>query len=538
MSADTYDYIIVGAGTAGCLLANRLSADPGTRVLLLEAGGKDNYHWIHIPVGYLYLMGNPRADWCFKTAEEPGLNGRSLAYPRGKVLGGCSSINGMIYMRGQARDYDTWRQMGNPGWGWDDVLPYFKKHQDQWALEPDALEGLHTRGGEWRIEQPRIRWEILDAFRDAAAEAGIPKVDDFNRGNNEGCGYFHVNQKTGMRWNTSKGFLRPVRHRRNLEVETHALVQRLLLDGKRVTGLVMRQRGSERTLRAAREVILAAGAIGSPQIMQLSGIGPGAVLQPLGIEVRHELKGVGENLQDHLQIRCAYKVSGVKTMNERFQSLVQRVGFAAQYALTRRGPMTMAPSQLGAFVKSDSARETPNLQYHIQPLTLPKFGEPLDPFPAFTASVANIRPTSRGWVRITAPTADVQPEIRANYLATSEDRHVAAESVRVTRNIVSMPALAKYLPEEFRPGLAFQDDDQLAKAAGDISTTIFHPVGTAKMGSDGEAVVDPRLKVRGLEGLRVADASVMPTITSGNTNSPTLMIAEKAAAMIAEDGRR
>jgi choline dehydrogenase-like flavoprotein len=538
MTADTYDYIIVGAGTAGCLLANRLSADPGTRVLLLEAGGKDNYHWIHIPVGYLYLMGNPRADWCFKTAEEPGLNGRSLAYPRGKVLGGCSSINGMIYMRGQARDYDTWRQMGNPGWGWDDVLPYFKKHQDQWALEPDALEGLHTRGGEWRIEQPRIRWEILDAFRDAAAEAGIPKVDDFNRGNNEGCGYFHVNQKTGMRWNTSKGFLRPVRHRRNLEVETHALVQRLLLDGKLVTGLVMRQRGSERTLRAAREVILAAGAIGSPQIMQLSGIGPGAVLQPLGIEVRHELKGVGENLQDHLQIRCAYKVSGVKTMNERFQSLVQRVGFAAQYALTRRGPMTMAPSQLGAFVKSDSARETPNLQYHIQPLTLPKFGEPLDPFPAFTASVANIRPTSRGWVRITAPTADVQPEIRANYLATSEDRHVAAESVRVTRNIVSMPALAKYLPEEFRPGLAFQDDDQLAKAAGDISTTIFHPVGTAKMGSDGEAVVDPRLKVRGLEGLRVADASVMPTITSGNTNSPTLMIAEKAAAMIAEDGRR
>jgi choline dehydrogenase-like flavoprotein len=537
MAADTYDTIIVGAGTAGCLLANRLSADPSRRVLLLEAGGKDNYHWIHIPVGYLYLMGNPRADWGFKTAEEPGLNGRSLNYPRGRVLGGCSSINGMIYMRGQARDYDTWRQMGNPGWAWDDVLPYFRKHQDQWAIAPEAFEGLHERGGEWRIEQPRIRWEILDAFREAAAQAGIPKVDDFNRGNNEGCGYFHVNQRTGIRWNTSKGFLRPVRHRPNLEVETGAFVQRLVLDGKRVTGLVVVQHGQQRTLNAAREVVLAAGAIGSPQIMQLSGIGPGAVLKPLGIEVRHELGGVGENLQDHLQLRCAYKVTGVRTMNERFQSLVQRALFAGQYVLTRRGPMTMAPSQLGAFVKSDASRETPNLQYHIQPLTLPKFGEPLDPFPAFTASVANVRPTSRGSVRITAPDPAAHPEIRPNYLSTVEDRHVAAESIRVTRHIVSMPALAKYRPEEFRPGVEFEGDEELAKAAGDIGTTIFHPIGTAKMGSDDTAVVDPRLKVRGLDGLRVADASVMPTITSGNTNSPTLMIAEKAAAMILEDVR-
>ena len=535
MAASTFDYIIVGAGTAGCLLANRLSADPTTRVLLLEAGGKDNYHWIHIPVGYLYLMGNPRADWCFKTAEEPGLNGRSLAYPRGKVLGGCSSINGMIYMRGQARDYDTWRQMGNPGWGWDDVLPHFKRHQDQLALSEDAFEGLHARGGEWRIEQPRIRWEILDAFRDAAAQAGIPKVDDFNRGDNEGCGYFHVNQKTGIRWNTSKGFLRPVRHRGNLQIETHAMVERLLLDGKRVTGLILRQQGQRRVIEAAREVILAAGAIGSPQILQLSGIGPGGVLHRFGIDVLHELSGVGQNLQDHLQVRCAYKVAGVKTMNERFQSLVQRASFAAQYVLTRRGPMTMAPSQLGAFVKSDPSRETPNLQYHIQPLTLPKFGEPLDPFPAFTASVANIRPSSRGWVRITSPNADAPPEIRPNYLSTADDRHVAAEAIRVTRNIVSMPALAKYFPEEFRPGLEVQGDDELAKAAGDIATTIFHPVGTAKMGSDPEAVVDPRLRVRGLQGLRVADASIMPTITSGNTNAPTLMIAEKAAAMILED---
>jgi choline dehydrogenase-like flavoprotein len=538
MPSDTYDYVIVGAGTAGCLLANRLSADPGTRVALLEAGGKDDYPWIHIPVGYLYLMGNPRADWCFKTAAEPGLNGRSLNYPRGKVLGGCSSINGMIYMRGQSHDYDRWRQMGNAGWAWDDVLPYFKKHEDQWALEPDAFDDLHTRGGEWRVELARIRWEILDAFRDAAEQAGIPKVDDFNRGDNEGCGYFHVNQRSGVRWNTAKGFLRPARHRPNLAVETHAMVERLVLDGKRVTGLMMRQGGTERSLSATREIILSAGAIGSPQILQLSGVGPGAVLQPLGIEVRRELPGVGANLQDHLQLRCAYRVTGVPTMNERYQSLLQRAGFAAQYLLTRRGPMTMAPSQLGAFVRSDASRETPNLQYHIQPLTLPKFGDPLDPFPAFTASVANLRPTSRGSVRIVSPEPQAHPEIAPNYLATEDDRRVAADAIRVTRRIVSMPALAKHQPEEFRPGAEIDGDEQLARAAGDIGTTIFHPVGTCRMGSDETAVVDHRLKVRGLEGLRVADASIMPTITSGNTNSPTLMIAEKAAAMILEDARR
>ena len=467
-SSDTYDYIVVGAGTAGCLLANRLSADPNMRVLLLEAGGKDNYHWIHIPVGYLYLMGNPRTDWGFKTAEEPGLNGRSLNYPRGRVLGGCSSINGMIYMRGQARDYDLWRQMGNAGWGWDDVLPHFLRHEDQMALEPSAFDGLHERGGEWRIEQPRIRWEILDAFREAAAQAGIPRSDDFNRGDNDGCGYFHVNQKAGVRWNTSKGFLRPVQHRANLDVATHAHVQWLTLDRRRVTGIAYERNGVNRAATAKREVVLAAGSIGTPHLLQRSGIGPAALLRANGITPLHDLAGVGENLQDHLQVRCAYKVSGVPTMNERYQSLMQRAKFGLEYLLVRRGPMTMAPSQLGAFTRSDASRETPNLQYHVQPLTLPKFGEPLDPFPAFTASVCNLRPTSRGHVRLTSPDPRAHPEIRPNYLATEEDRRVAADAIRVTRRIVSMPALQRFAPEEFRPGPEIVDDAALARAAGDI----------------------------------------------------------------------
>jgi choline dehydrogenase len=536
---ESYDYVVVGAGSAGCLLANRLSSDDRVRVLLIEAGGSDDYIWVHIPAGYLYCFGNPRVDWGYVTAEEPGLNGRSLAYPRGKVLGGCSSINGMIYMRGQARDYDHWRQLGYVGWSWDDVLPYFMKHEDQRALDPKEFNGVHARGGEWRIERPRVSWRILDAWAEAAEQAGIPRVGDFNGGDNEGSSYFQVNQRSGLRWNTAKAFLRPALKRPNLSVLTNAVVERVLVKGKRVTGVsVLRSHNGLRfTLGARREVILAAGAIGSPQILQLSGVGPGGWLQQLGIKVRHDLAGVGDNLQDHLQIRCAYKVTGIETLNERSQKLWQKIGIGLEYAVRRRGPMTMAPSQLGTFAKSDPARDTPNLQYHVQPLTLPKFGEPLDPFPAFTASVCNLRPTSRGYVAITSPDPQVHPVIHPNYLSTEDDRLVAAQSIRLTRRIVSQPALACYAPEEFRPGADIDGEEALAKAAGDIGTTIFHPVGTCRMGTDEGAVVDPRLRVKGLEGVRVIDASVMPTITSGNTNSPTIMIAEKGAAMVQEDWR-
>ena len=530
----TFDYVIIGAGSAGCVLANRLSQDPATTVALLEASGKDNYIWIHIPVGYLFCMGNPRTDWGFTTEPAPGLNGRSLGYPRGRVLGGCSSINGMIYMRGQARDYDHWRQLGNGGWGWDDVLPYFLKSEDQAAVPVDAM---HRAGGEWRVEKQRLSWEILDAFRDAAEQAGIPKTDDFNRGNNEGCGYFHVNQRRGWRWNTSKGFLKPVKNRPNLRVFILAQVKKIRMDGLRAAGLELQIGGDDVQIDAATEIILASGAIGSPQILQLSGIGAGALLKEHGIDVVHELPGVGENLQDHLQVRSAYKVHGVPTLNERANSLLGRIGIGLEYALFQSGPMSMAPSQLGAFAKIDPALETPNLEYHVQPLTLEKFGEPLHPFPAFTASVCNLRPESRGHVRIKGPDPFAAPAIQPDYLSTPGDRKIAAESIRLTRRIISQPALQRFAPEEFKPGVEFQSDDELATAAGDIATTIFHPVGTCKMGSDDLAVVDERLRVRGLKGLRVVDASVMPTITSGNTNSPVIMIAEKGSDMIREDGK-
>lgn len=531
----TFDYVIVGAGTAGCVLANRLSADPDVSVCLLEAGGNDNYIWVHIPVGYLYCMGNPRTDWGFTTEAEAGLNGRALNYPRGRILGGCSAINGMIYMRGQARDYDGWRQRGNSGWGWDDVVPYFLRSEDQAALPTDDM---HAEGGEWRIERQRLSWEVLDAFREAAAEAGIPKTDDFNRGNNEGCGYFHVNQRTGVRVSAAKAFLKPAMKRPNLTVLTHAQAKRLTFAEGRISGVDIWLKGEDAHIAANGEVVLATGSVGTPQLLELSGIGQGDLLQSHGIDVVHELPGVGENLQDHLQIRCAYKVHGVKTLNEKANSLVGKAGIALEYALFRRGPMSMAPSQLGAFAKSDPALETPDLQYHVQPLSLDKFGEPLHDFPALTASVCNLRPESRGSIHITSPDPRQQPAIKPNYLSAAADQRVAAQAIRVTRNIVAQPAFAKFHPEEFKPGPDYGDGDgDLARAAGDVGTTIFHPVGTARMGDDPAAVVDSRLRVHGVPGLRVVDASVMPTITSGNTNSPVIMIAEKAADMMREDRR-
>ncbi len=525
--SDTFDYIVVGGGTAGCTLANRLSA--GTRsVLLLEAGGRDNYAWIHIPVGYLYCIGNPRTDWCFSTDAEAGLNGRTLGYPRGKVLGGCSSINGMIYMRGQARDYDLWRQMGCDGWSWDDVLPLFRASEDYYA----GADAMHGAGGEWRVETARLHWDILDAFREAAAQYGIPKIEDFNRGDNEGSSYFKVNQKRGVRWNTVKAFLKPAEKRPNLSVRTGAQVRRLLIEDGRVTGVEYETGGA--VLRAAcrAEVVLSAGAIGSPHILELSGIGDGRVLAQAGVETVVDRPAVGENLQDHLQLRCAYRVSGIRTLNERASTMAGKMMIGLEYALSRSGPMSMAPSQLGVFTRSDPAFETANLQYHVQPLSLEKFGENVHSFPAFTASVCNLRPESRGSVHVRSPDHRLQPAIRPNYLSAEADRRVAADSIRITRAIVGQPALARYSPQEFKPGPSFESQEELERAAGDIGTTIFHPVGTCRMGSDPDSVVDPRLRVRGVGGLRVADASIMPTITSGNTNSPTVMIAEKAARMI------
>jgi choline dehydrogenase len=572
MNDSTFDYIIVGAGTAGCLLANRLSADASKRVLLIEAGKRDDYHWIHIPVGYLYCIGNPRTDWLYETEAAAGLNGRTLRYPRGKVLGGCSSINGMIYMRGQSRDYNQWAAVtDDPQWRWDQCLPYFKFHEDhhQGATETHGANGVpadllnpqahqdaasteyfrvlkaRKAGGEWRIEKQRLSWGVLDAFAQAAQQAGVPASADFNQGNNEGVGYFEVNQKSGWRWNTAQAFLRPTCYGRpNFELWTQAQVARLVIEtdadgGKRCTGVKVWDGHQLVTATATREVALSAGSIGSAQILQLSGIGAANSLKQNGVEVMHDLPGVGANLQDHLQIRSVYKVKHAKTLNTLANSWWGKAKIGLEYAMSRSGPMSMAPSQLGAFTKSDPAREWANIQYHVQPLSLDAFGEPLHKFPAITASVCNLNPSSRGSVTLKSPDFKVPPAIAPNYLSTEEDRKVAADSLRVTRRIMSQPAMAVFEPEEFKPGVQYQSDEELAKLAGDIASTIFHPVGTTRMGREDDpmAVVNSHLQVRGIRGLRVVDAGVMPSITSGNTNSPTLMIAEKAAHWMAKDAQ-
>ena len=568
MNDCTFDYIIIGAGTAGCLLANRLSADATKHVLLIEAGGRDDYHWIHIPVGYLYCIGNPRTDWLFKTEAEAGLNGRSLIYPRGKTLGGCSSINGMIYMRGQARDYARWADVtGEPQWSWDNNLPYFQLHEDHYkgantlhgargttpALLQDAdtpyraLLRQHQAGGEWRVDKQRLRWEVLEAFSQAAVQSGIPATEDFNRGDNEGVGFFEVNQKNGWRWNTAKAFLRPTCYARpNFALWTAAQASELVLENHpgsakplRCTGVKVWNGREMVTAHAKREVILSAGSVASPQLLQLSGIGPAALLQSKNIALRLDLPGVGANLQDHLQIRTVFKVKNTPTLNTLASSLWGKARIGLEYLLKRSGPMSMAPSQLGAFTRSDPQQPYPNIQYHVQPLSLDAFGSPLHTFNAMTASVCNLNPTSRGTVQIRTPDFRDAPAIAPHYLSTATDRKVAADSLRVTRRIMAQSAMQKFAPEEYKPGVQYQSDDELAKLAGDIASTIFHPVGTTKMGraDDPLAVVDPRLKVRGVAGLRVVDAGVMPFITSGNTNSPTLMIAEKAAQWIAEDAQ-
>ena len=535
-----FDYVIVGAGTAGCVLANRLSANPEANVLLLEAGGRDNYFWIDIPVGYLYTIGNPRTDWCYQIEPDPGLNGRTIGYARGKVLGGCSSINAMIYMRGQRADYDQWAALGNRGWGWDDVLPVFKHSEDY----QHGADEFHGAGGELRVEERRVNWEILDAWRDAAAECGIPKIDEFNRGDNFGNAYFQMNQRSGRRWSGTRAFLRPVLHRPNLTVLTDVEVGSVVLEQRdgslRATGVrtegqtpFSEKMGSDAFFIAARrEVVLAAGSIGSPSILQRSGIGPGDALIAAGVPVRHELAGVGENLHDHLQIRTVYRVSNTVTLNRRSKTLLGKAAMALEYFLYHTGPMTMPPSQLGAFDRSDPDRDTPNLEWHVQPLSLEKFGDPLHRFDAITPSVCNLKPTSRGSVRIRSPRAAEPPAIVLNYLSTEEDCDIAVKGLKKTRQIMAANSLARFEPAELKPGPAASTDDELLDAARNLGTTIFHPVGTCRMGSDSAAVVDDRLRVRGIGALRVVDASIMPEITAGNTNAPTVMIAEKGAEFI------
>ena len=550
----SFDTIIVGAGSAGCLLANRLSANPQHKVLLIEAGGQDDWIWIKIPVGYLFTIANPRTDWCFKTEPDPGLNGRSIHYARGRVLGGSSSINAMIYMRGQESDYDKWSELtGDSIWNWKHSLSTYKSIESYFAGENE----WHGSSGEMRVEQPRVQWPVLDSWREAAKEQGIPSIEEFNRGDNEGCAYFHMNQKKGIRWSMSDAFLKPIKNRSNLTIMTNTQVLKVLTkvisnetrnqsknrerawaNAKLESyGLEVVHKGEKKIITAKDQVILAAGAVSTPHLLQVSGIGPASLLNNIGIEPVYDLPGVGENLQDHLQIRTVYKVSNCKTVNTLYKNIVSRIMMGLEYALFRTGPLTMPPSTLGAFTKSDPSQVSANLEWHVQPLSLPKFGDPLHPFNAITPSVCNIRPTSRGWIRAKSNDPLEYPKILCNYLSTKEDVDVAVAGLKKTRDIMNSHALAPFQPEEMLPGKTLESDKDLENAARDLGTTIFHPVGTCAMGkidSNGSAdnpmtVLDSECRVRGISKLRVIDASAMPHITSGNTNAPVMMIAETIA---------
>lgn len=536
--SDPFDYIIVGAGSAGCVLANRLSADPSIRVLLLEAGGWDTNPWIHIPVGYFKTLHNPKTDWCYKSEPDPGLNGRALDWPRGKGMGGSSSINGLLYVRGQPQDFDHWAQMGNPGWGWDDVLPLFKRSESH----EDGETHLHGGSGGLSVSTIRAKSPISEAFIDAAVEMGVPRNDDYNGEDQEGVGYFHQTARKGFRCSSAKAFIAPIkRNRSNLVIETHAHTRGLLFakdDPKRVTGVSYSHKGqpSQGTLRAGGEVILSAGAIGSPQILELSGIGQGAVLQRAGVDLRHELPGVGECLQDHLQIRLVYEVN-VPTLNDAINSFAHRMGIGLQYALQRKGPMSLGASQVAIFAKSMEGLETPDIQFHFQPLSADKPGIEMHPFSGFTSSVCQLRPESRGHIHITSPDAGKHPKIVANYLSAPADQLCAIRAVKFARAMTETKALAPFIQREHLPATPPISDQDHLETARNLSQTIYHPTSTCRMGPDDQAVVDARLRVHGIAGLRVADASIMPTITSGNTNAPAIMIGEKAADLLLADRR-
>ncbi|MDA0662905.1 MAG: choline dehydrogenase [Proteobacteria bacterium] len=534
-SEDEYTYIIAGAGSAGCVLANRLSTDPKNRVLLLEAGTKDSYPWIHIPVGYFKTAMNPKTDWCFETETDPGLNGRSIPYPRGKVLGGSSSINGLVYIRGQSHDYDQWRQLGNAGWSWDDVLPYFKKAEDQQRGENET----HGVGGPLAVSDISFTRGFSSAFIDAAAEVGIPRTDDFNSGDQEGVGFYQLTTRNGRRCSAAVGYLNPVKHRSNLTITTEALVHRVVFEGKRAVGIEFSVNGEKRIARVTKdggEVLLSCGAVASPKVLQLSGVGPAPVLQEFGIGMVHELPGVGMNLQDHLAARSVYKTNE-PSLNNEVNSILGKIRIGLEYALFRKGPMTIAAGHVGMFAKTRPDLETPDVQFHVIPLSITGVGKALHKFAAFTASVCQLRPESRGHVVIKSTDPSVDPAIHPNYLSTVNDQQTIVDGLRLSRKIMATPTMKKLVIEEFAPGPATQTDEQLLQFARDTGSTVYHPVSTCKMGPDSMAVVDERLRVHGMQGLRVVDASIMPTLNSGNTNAPTIMIAEKAADMILQDRR-